>query len=87
MLIGTWLDAQATNRWLQFTPDGNVISQDEQKKLFLGSYRMMGYSNVVMLSDNTSTNTSTVRFYFRSPDEVIMEFPDETILFKRGKSD
>ena len=87
MLIGTWQDSKETNRWVRFTPDGKVISQDAQKSMFLGGYTVTGPSNsVVVLVDNTTTNTSTVPFYFLSPNEVIMQFPDETILFNREKS-
>lgn len=65
-------------------PDGKVISQDEHNSLFLGNYAVTGSSNVIVLVDNT--NTITVPFYFSSSNEVILQFPDETVLFKRDNS-
>ncbi|HEX5398981.1 MAG TPA: hypothetical protein VFY06_08025 [Verrucomicrobiae bacterium] len=83
-LLGIWRESEQTNRWIRFMPDGRVISQDERKTLFLGNYSVTGTSNVITLAD--STNTITVPFYFSATNEVILKFPDETVLFKRDNS-
>jgi hypothetical protein len=82
-LIGTWRASKDTNVTLRFMPDGRAFSEDEKGSVSLGSYTVINPSNMVAVSDG---GTNMVPFYFPSDNEVILQFPGKTALFKRVNS-
>ncbi len=80
MLVGKWVDSNATNSWLQFTADGKLIYQDGQTVSF-GSYAIISATNMTVILDNT---TSTASLYFPSRNEVVTVGAGKTLLLRRA---